>query len=76
LTENAGSEIAERVLGRVDHAIRRLAEFPASAPLGRIEGTRELLVAKTPFIVAYRVRNGDVEILAVIHHARRWPDRL
>jgi hypothetical protein len=31
-------------------------------------------VLETPFIVRYRSRNGDVEILAVFHGARRWPD--
>jgi plasmid stabilization system protein ParE len=27
-----------------------------------------------PYIVAYQVRDDDVEILAVRHTARRWPE--
>ena len=29
----------------------------------------------TPFIVTYRVREADVEILAVFHGARQWPNK-
>ncbi len=41
--------------------------------LGRIPGTRELVVAETAFIVPYRVRDATVEILAVFHGSRQWP---
>jgi toxin ParE1/3/4 len=43
---------------------------------GRIDGTRELVIHGLPYIIPYRVRRGRVEILAVIHAARRWPTRL
>jgi toxin ParE1/3/4 len=43
--------------------------------MGRIKGTREFVVTDTPFIVAYRVRDDRVEVLAVFHGARLWPDR-
>ncbi|WP_214431798.1 hypothetical protein [Dendronalium phyllosphericum] len=42
--------------------------------IGRIAGTRELVITRTPFIVAYRVRADQIEILAVIHATRRWYD--
>ena len=32
-------------------------------------------IINTHFIVAYRLRGQAVEILGVIHAARRWPDR-
>jgi toxin ParE1/3/4 len=41
---------------------------------GRVANTRELVVTSTPFIVAYRVVSDRIEILAVFHGARRWPD--
>ncbi|MGE7367549.1 type II toxin-antitoxin system RelE/ParE family toxin [Neorhizobium sp. NPDC001467] len=37
-------------------------------------GTRELVVAGTPYIVAYCVKNNRVEVLFVQHGARLWPD--
>ena len=41
----------------------------------RVEGTRELVVPRTPYIVAYTVIGDEVMILSIIHSARRWPDR-
>jgi toxin ParE1/3/4 len=43
---------------------------------GRTAGSRELVVSGTPYIVAYRLRGRTVELLGVIHAARRWPNRL
>jgi plasmid stabilization system protein ParE len=37
--------------------------------------TRELVVANTPYLVPYRVRNNVVEILRVFHGARKWPQK-
>jgi toxin ParE1/3/4 len=42
---------------------------------GRVPGTRELVVSDTPFILPYRVRDSAVEILAVFHGARQWPEQ-
>lgn len=43
---------------------------------GRWPGTRELIVANTPYLLPYRVRGEVVEILRVFHGARRWPPRV
>jgi plasmid stabilization system protein ParE len=40
---------------------------------GRASDTRELVFADLPYIVVYRVTN-QVEILAVVHTARDWPE--
>jgi toxin ParE1/3/4 len=57
-------------------AVGRLAENPAMGRPGRVEGTRELIIPGTPFIVPYRVRKNTVEILRVFHHARKWPEKI
>lgn len=49
-----------------------LAEFPTIGRPGRVIGTRELVAHKN-YIIAYRVRGDDVEILRVHHVAKRWP---
>ena len=41
-----------------------------------VPGTRELVVPRTAYIVPYRVREDVVEILRVLHGARRWPTHL
>lgn len=53
-----------------------LAEHPKLGAPGRVPGTRELVIPKTPYIVPYRVRGSRIEIARVYHSARRWPDRL
>ena len=39
-----------------------------------MEGTRELLVPGTPFILIYAVDQERLIILRVIHGARKWPE--
>ena len=41
---------------------------------GRLSGTREFVITKTPYIVPYGVRNDALEILRVDHGTRRRPD--
>jgi toxin ParE1/3/4 len=40
----------------------------------RIEGARERVVSGTRYVLAYRIVGADVEILAVRHSSRRWPE--
>lgn len=44
-----------------------LSDHPKAGRTGRRRGTRELVVAGTPFILVYRVRPSRVEILRVLH---------
>jgi hypothetical protein len=48
-----------------------LARFPQSGRRGRIEGTRELVISRTPDVVAHRITCETVRILRVLHGARR-----
>ena len=57
-------------------AVERLATLPRIGRPGRVQGTRELVVAGTPYIVPYRLKADEVQILRVYHAARRWPKRL
>jgi toxin ParE1/3/4 len=61
---------------RIQNAVDQLSDFPYLGRSGRIPGTRELVVAGSPFIVPYRVREDVIEILTVFHAARRWPEEL
>ena len=63
------------VVKRVLEAVATLAQQPGLGRPGRVPGTRELIVAKTRYIVPYRVRGQAVEILRVFHSSRRLPDR-
>lgn len=66
---------ARLVVKRVLEAVAMLEEQPGLGRPGRVPSTRELVVAKTRYIVPYRVRGKVVEILRVFHTSRRLPDR-
>ncbi|MGH6905676.1 MAG: type II toxin-antitoxin system RelE/ParE family toxin [Geminicoccaceae bacterium] len=67
---------AHRIAQRIKAAVGRLERFPEIGRPGRVQGTRELVVARTPYIVPYRVQGDEVQILRIYHAARRWPERL
>jgi toxin ParE1/3/4 len=70
--DNPGA--ARCLVARIADSVEALADHPHLGRPGRITGTRELVVAETAYIVPYRARGDEVEILAVFHGARRWPD--
>jgi toxin ParE1/3/4 len=68
---------AKRVALHILHCIEALLQRnPQLGHAGRVPGTRELVIPKTPFVVPYRVTAASLEILRVYHHARRWPKQL
>ena len=66
---------AAHVVDTIVRSVELLAQHPGLGRPGRVEGTRELVVANTPYLVPYRVRNNVVEILRVFHGARKWPQK-
>lgn len=64
---------AQRLRARIIRQVATLATMPNRGRPGRVVGTRELVVARTAYIVAYRVRAGTVEVLRVVHGAQRSP---
>lgn len=67
-------EAAGREVVRVLDAVGGLGAHPGKGRPGRVAGTRELVVP--PYIVAYRVKDGSVQVLRVLHAARMWPESL
>ena len=67
------SDAAAAVAARILDSIELLATQPQMGRPGRIFGTRELVIAATPYIVAYRIRNERLELLAVFHGRQKWP---
>jgi toxin ParE1/3/4 len=66
---------AARVVQTIRKSIDLLQRYPALGRPGRVAGTRELVVSGTPYIVPYRVRDNEVQILRVFHGARKWPSK-
>jgi toxin ParE1/3/4 len=67
---------ALREHGEIRGKVEGLARHPRMGRPGRIDGTRELVVTGLPYIVVYRVRGDALEVAAVLHVARQWPERL
>ncbi|WP_408914446.1 type II toxin-antitoxin system RelE/ParE family toxin [Brucella pseudogrignonensis] len=59
---------------RIVAAARRLIDFPASGRVGRIAGTRGLVINGTPYVVAYAVTQSAVRNLRALHGAQEWPN--
>lgn len=65
-------------LDEVERAIRRIVESPNTLPV--YDGdVRYCRTHRFPYIILYRIRGEEVEIIAVKHDSRRedyWKDRL
>ncbi len=74
LAENPSA--AAELAGRLEEAVSGLVEFPAKGRPGTVTGTRELVITRSPYLVAYAAddRTGRIDILAVRHGARLWPE--
>ncbi|MGE0500332.1 MAG: type II toxin-antitoxin system RelE/ParE family toxin [Rhizobiaceae bacterium] len=68
---------AHRVVNDIHGKTRLLLSAnPFIGRPGEIKGTRELVIPGTPYIVAYRVGDQQIDILFVQHGARQWPDEV
>ncbi|WP_081162004.1 type II toxin-antitoxin system mRNA interferase toxin, RelE/StbE family [Ensifer aridi] len=74
--ERENPRAAVHVDEEIVRAARRLLDFPESGRPGRIAGTRELVVPRTPYIGAYVVMADSIRILRILHGAQIWPIEL
>lgn len=68
----AAKNIVARIVTLVNE---QLPVNPEIGRTGRVAGTRELVIASTPFVVPYRIRDEHIDILRVYHAARMWPQQ-
>jgi len=59
---------------RILDTVRRIGQMHYSGRIGRVDGTREAVVPRSPYIVAYQISAQAVEILGIWHGARQWPE--
>ncbi len=69
--DNPGA--AARTVLTIVRSVEQLIDQPAMGRVGRIDGTRELVIPGLPYIVPYRVKKQNIEVLRFFHTSRRWP---
>ena len=69
-------EAATIVAEKIWETTRMLSDHPSMGKPGRVPGTREMVSTGTSYIVLYRVVANEVQILRVLHGARKWPEKL
>ena len=68
---------ARRLVEQIEEGVSQLSRHPHLGRAGRVPGTRELVIAGTPFLAIYRLEADQAVILTVLHGARRYfGDRL
>lgn len=58
---------------RVEDQVDQLLQHPNMGRPGRKQGTRELVISRTPFIVVYRNKGKRIELLRLLHGSQKWP---
>ncbi|RZL96482.1 MAG: type II toxin-antitoxin system RelE/ParE family toxin [Variovorax sp.] len=58
---------------RIAQQIEVLIDHPEFGRPGRVNDTRELVISKSPYLVAYRILGDAVRILRVLHGKQLWP---
>lgn len=65
---------AERVISRIRQTVMMFQQFPMLGHEGEVEGTREFKVTGLPFLIVYQLASvTDLDILTIIHSARKYP---
>jgi len=61
---------ASALLTEIKERVTILQHTPQLGRKGRVEGTRELVLSGTHYLLPYRVKNQTLQILAVFHASR------
>lgn len=66
-------EAAVAQVEEVYNQVEDLKEFPERGRRGRVKGTLELVVNRTPYIAVYRIKGSEIRILRIMHGSLPWP---
>ena len=65
--------LAARIGGDIFRTIQGLSDFPLRGRPGRVDGTRELVLAGLPWIAVYAVTDSTIVVLRLLHGAQAYP---
>jgi len=61
---------ARALLAEIKERVTVLQHTPHLGRKGRVEGTRELVLSGTHYLLPYQIKNQQIQILAVFHTSR------
>lgn len=64
---------AIHVCKRIEARVSALEQYPHTGRIGRIDGTRELVIGDLPYIVVYSIESDEIRILTIRHTSQIWP---
>ena len=67
---------AKAVIERIEQGINTLCAHSHLGRPGRLKGTREFVIARTPFIVVYRPHKLTLWVLTILHTSKKYPSFL
>jgi addiction module RelE/StbE family toxin len=65
---------AQELILKIQNAANQLQNYPFMGKNGRVEGTKELIISNSPYILIYRVKEESVEVLRILHTSKRYPE--
>jgi toxin ParE1/3/4 len=71
--DHFGSAQARLTALRIYESVESLKTSPRKGRHGRKHSTRELIISPLPFVVIYRLQEGAIEIIRILHGAQKWP---
>lgn len=66
---------AKKVFNLLYEQAHILKNMPNIGRKGRRAGTRELILSEIPYIIIYRINDDFIDIVTIIHTARRLPSK-
>ena len=69
------SEAARKVISEVRKQTQVLSSQPQIGRRGRVSDTYELVITRYPYIVTYEITGESLDVLAVVHMSKLWPEK-
>ena len=67
--EDQNPAAARRIGDAISRRVERLASLPRIGRPGRVEGTRELVIVRTPYMVIYHIENDAAVVIDRVLHS-------
>jgi plasmid stabilization system protein ParE len=71
--EQAGFELADRIYHLIRAQVGTLKQMPHRCRPGKVDGTKEYVLHKLPYVAVVHIGEDTVTVLNLIHTKRKYP---